>query len=413
MTSWTGCIDRDFEPLLLLPPSHQLFFSLAFLLIWRLWMTVPFDCSPQEYLPTTMSSIGPQLPPHLAKRKRNSEDEADSASVSPPSKTPRGPNAESDSDDDDHGPSAPKSSIGPTMPPPTEQEPVIGPVLPRSVAAGPTLPPTNTDEIALNSEGDDAFDPVPTTGSPVPPTKRVLGPAPPPAPLSTRPATSPNSDSDSDDEYGPALPSASLHGPSRPESYRAQQQVQQPEALKRDNWMLAPPPASTGYQERDPTKLKARKFASGSSATTRPKDGSSGVSSIWTETPEEKARRLADAVLGRGGDAAAADSSKPVKRQEKQQPENDSHIRAFTEQTRGRSLYEAHQAARKAGKATNAGGARKRGGEQDEEDDDPSKRAFDREKDMALGGRITASQRKELLNRASDFGGRFSKGNYL
>lgn len=93
--------------------------------------------------------------------------------------------------------------------------------------------------------------------------------------------------------------------------------------------------------------------------------------------------------------------------------QDESKIRAFTEQTRGKSLYEEHQAAKKKnkGKASTGSGSAKQ--EDDEEDDDPSKRAFDREKDMALSGKMTASQRKELLNRASDFGGRFSKGNYL
>ena len=48
-----------------------------------------------------------------------------------------------------------------------------------------------------------------------------------------------------------------------------------------------------------------------------------------------------------------------------------------------------------------------------EEDDDPSKRAFDWEKDMKVGGQISGSQKKELLNRAANFGGRFQSGKYL
>lgn len=180
--------------------------------------------------------------------------------------------------------------------------------------------------------------------------------------------------------------------------------------------MLLPPTASAGYQERDPTKIKSRKFASGMTATTRPKDGG-GIASIWTETPQEKAKRLADAVLGRApadGDRAGMTTTATTTASGGKSGVSgigsgrDDRIRAFTEQSRGRSLVEEHQAAKKAG-----AGARKGGVEAEEEDDDPSKRAFDREKDMAVGGKITASQRKELLNRASDFGGRFSKGNYL
>lgn len=48
-----------------------------------------------------------------------------------------------------------------------------------------------------------------------------------------------------------------------------------------------------------------------------------------------------------------------------------------------------------------------------EAEDDPSKRAFDREKDMGSGMRIGHSQRQELLNKASNFSSKFSGGSYL
>lgn len=370
-----------------------------------------------------MSSIGPQLPPHLTKRKRSPEDESPD---SPSTKTSK-PNNENEialdgegSDSDDgYGPSAPKAAAtaGP-------QRPSIGPSLPPTAASG-----SNTDEIALNSDSDDddtgPAPPSPKEAAPNPtvqPPRRVMGPAPPPADLASRPTTAPDSDSDSDsdDDYGPALPGAAPSkttgaGPSLPRHAAA---AAAPEKPARDDWMLAPP-EPTGYQERDPTKIKARKFASGAGATSRPSGGGGGgISKIWTETPEEKAKRLADAVLGRGADnEQGASASKGSSRSggggssghggAKEHGHQD-NIRAFTEQTRGKSLYEQHQTAKKAGGGSSGG---KKADE--EEDDDPSKRAFDREKDMGLGMKITASQRKELLNRASDFGGRFQKGNYL
>lgn len=365
-----------------------------------------------------MSSIGPQLPPHLSKRKRSSDDESPD---SPPAKSTRPSNegevthngAESDGDSDDgYGPSAPRATAGPKMPPHKAPTPATT----TKATMGPTMPASsNTDDDDDDDDDDD------TTGpAPLPPPKRIHGPAPPPAPLSERPTpASPSaSSSDSDDDYGPALPTAASRGPigpSLPPSLTTTSAA--PERLQRDDWMLAPPSASGGYQERDPTKIKSRKFASGVTATTRPRDGTGGggISSIWTETPEEKAKRLADAVLGRGSatereqQATSKGGASGVSGiGERRQDEN--KIRAFTEQTRGKSLYEEHQAAKKAGKASAGGGNTK---EEGEEDDDPSKRAFDREKDMALSGKITASQRKDLLNRASDFGGRFSKGNYL
>lgn len=46
-------------------------------------------------------------------------------------------------------------------------------------------------------------------------------------------------------------------------------------------------------------------------------------------------------------------------------------------------------------------------------DDDPSKRAFDREKDMSMGMRINSTQRRDMLNKASGFDSKFSGGSYL
>jgi len=48
-----------------------------------------------------------------------------------------------------------------------------------------------------------------------------------------------------------------------------------------------------------------------------------------------------------------------------------------------------------------------------EAEDDPSKRAFDREKDMGSGMRIGHTQRKEMLNKAAGFTSKFSGGSYL
>jgi hypothetical protein len=160
--------------------------------------------------------------------------------------------------------------------------------------------------------------------------------------------------------------------------------------------MLAPPTASA-YTERDPTRIRARKFTS--NPTGKPAGGG-GVSSIWTETPEEKLRRLQDNVLGRSGSANdAAESSSS--RRSKEEEERNRRIASNIESQRGKSLYAEHQQ------------RKKNAGEKIEEEDDPSKRGFDKEKDMALGGQIGTAQRRELLNKAADFGGRFSKGSFL
>ncbi|KAI1740444.1 hypothetical protein F4680DRAFT_419457 [Xylaria scruposa] len=359
-----------------------------------------------------MASIGPTLPPHLAKRKRTPEDEP--SNDSPPTKIRASESAQTNKDeielesdsDDEYGPSAQKPttrpSIGPSLPP------SIGPTAPTAPASGPSLPHKNTDEVALDSEDGDDVGPAP------PEPKRTHGPAPPPAALSERPSAPADSESDSDDDYGPALPSSTSHQQRQARALEAAEaETATNKAPKRDDWMLAPPSAG-GYRAADPTKLKARRFNSGPRANA---SGSGGgeISSIWTETPEEKRKRLENAVLGRDTGTGPTPTSKSAhpKPATKEDAEQAARIQNFTEATRGRSLYEEHQAARAQG---SAGSSRSAGGKKswvDEEDDDPSKRAFDKEKDMKLGGRIGASQRRELLNKAADFGGRFAKGKYL
>ncbi|KAK4177729.1 hypothetical protein QBC36DRAFT_326321 [Triangularia setosa] len=372
-----------------------------------------------------MSSIGPQLPPHLQKRKRTPED--DELPGYPPPKVSRRDNDDEippdDNSDDGFGPSAPaptRPSIGPSLPPasatssnpsnPTIAKPSTGPSRP---PVGPARPPSNDDEIALDDSDSDSPGPAlppsskPTTKPPSPP-RRVFGPARPPAPLSERPTTNPDSDSDSDD-YGPALPGSAHSGPKTHEPFLPPQYTE-PEAPKRDSWMIAPP-TETSNRAPDPTKLKARKFNTGPRAATESKSSSGGVSSIWTETPEEKRRRLANAVLGREDPNNNQASSRSQIGQSfpapsKRTAEDEAKIKAYTEQTRGKSLVEQHQA-RKAERKTK--GTRK----EDEEEDDPSKRAFSWEKDMKVGGVVSGKQKREMLNKAANFGGKFHKGSYL
>lgn len=312
--------------------------------------------------------------------------------------------SDSDSASASHGPSLPPGKS--KTPTPVKQPPI-----------GPSLPPQthNEDEIALNDsdEGDDIGPPPPqgqqqrSMGPPLPPpeAKRVLGPAAPPAAdLSQRPISPNDSDSESDSDYGPALPTTAEA--ERASRGRPADPSIGPEApagpLRRDDWMIVPPPAG-GQRPTDPTKLRARKFASGpaSSASARGEIGS-----MWTETAEEKRKRLADAVLGRGPDPTVASGPVATASRDKAAEERDAKIRANAEATRGKSLYEEHQAVIRKGRATGASGPV-------EEEDDPSKRAFDREKDMGLGSKITNSQRQQLLKRAANFGGRFQKGGYL
>lgn len=291
-----------------------------------------------------------------------------------------------------------------------------------------------------------------------------MGPAPPPAALSERPSEDPASDSDNgygprreeeqdvsgsddddeDDDYGPA-PADSKAARRNQERHVSQRHIhaagiaastaavrfirQEHDAAfaeqeaaaaaaanksKRDEWMVVPPPPMTGPGDADPTKIRARGFATGRAAAAAASSvhPSSGLGSMWTETALQRAERVlsrgaADFADNPGGGGGGGGSRSGRRHQQGEGEEaRETAIRLYTEQTRGKSMYEEHQAALKEGKKPVAGAKK-------EEEDDPSKRAFDREKDMAVGGRITQAQRRDLMKQAADFGGRFQKGKYL
>lgn len=113
-------------------------------------------------------------------------------------------------------------------------------------------------------------------------------------------------------------------------------------------------------------------------------------------------KAMHDTVLGRGGAQPGAGSGGSSDRRKTEEDAKAEQIRANLEAARGPSLYAEHQR-REGGK----------GGRIEAEEDDPSKRAFDWGKDMSSGSKIGTAQRRELMNKAADFGGRFSKGKYL
>ena len=141
--------------------------------------------------------------------------------------------------------------------------------------------------------------------------RRVIGPTlPPPAHSPGSKASSAESETDSDDDFGPSMPPP--HGVSG-------QQIQQPtpdpssaasnyekKESQRDQWMLHPPEQSDWATKIDPTQLRNRKFQTGKSART---SATKQADSSWVETPEERMRRLGDEVMGVGGHSRS--SSKP------------------------------------------------------------------------------------------------------
>ena len=234
--------------------------------------------------------------------------------------------------------------------------------------------------------------------------RRRIGPALPPADLSERPTTppspSPSASSDGSD-FGPSLPPAPGSHGAIVEAEKRQEREKQAaarEAAKkpqREEWMIVPPKQDDWSSRVDPTKLRNRKFNTGKGAKA-PVSNSGGDNAVWTETPEQKRQRLEDEVLGVKKPAQLGREDKRSAKEEAEKRATDDRIREYTEKNRGQSLYSEHK--KQVPK---------------EKDDDPSKRAFDREKDMALGGKLGEAKKREMVKRAGDFGSRFEKGSYL
>ena len=310
-----------------------------------------------------MPSIGPTLPPHLAKRSR---DEDDDRASSPDSSDKR------------------RRVAGPA-PPPSASSPR------RNI--GPSLPPESRSR--SSGEDSDVGPALPKASKPA----RVAGPTPPPAPLDERPPNPPEDDSDSsDDDFGPAPPPANANissyehdQPGKSAFDTDPDYTEAPKKAQRDDWMTMPPTQDDLAARMDPTKMRARKFNTGKSA-----GGGGGMSSAWTETPEQKLKRLQDEAMGI---TTPSNSTAPVQdsKKSKEEERRERKMREKIDAARGKSLVEQH-----AEKGTGK-----------EKEDDPSKRAFDYEKDMAVIGTANNKQRRELLSKSKGFSDRFSSGRFL
>lgn len=261
-------------------------------------------------------------------------------------------------------------------------------------AVGPTLPPgvaekRKREESDVSNAGDDGRDESPDSSK----KPRVIGPAMPPAPLDERPAGSPphtkddaSDDESSDDDFGPALPTAA-DATKKPSTLPAPTTAAP--ALQRDEWMTIAPKNGDWTSKVDPTQLKARKFNTGKGA--KNSAVSSGPDDAWHETPEQKQARLQRELMGVKNKITAGPT--PPTRSEGSATAE--HLKSYNA-VRGLSLMDSHQKKHDR-----------------EEDDDPSKRAFDREKDIAGGLQMNATQRRDMMKKASDFSTRFSSSKYL
>lgn len=197
---------------------------------------------------------------------------------------------------------------------------------------GPELPPHLLAKRKRQAEGEEAgVAPSPkSTQDAADPTKyndadsaekrrRLVGPTLPSAPLNERPlddptasqAADPDESSGDEDDFGPALPSvASAPRNTHEEAQRDAAPFDSADnaKAKRDEWMMLPPTADGLASRLDPTRLRPRKFNTGKGA--RGPNHVDNDSTVWTETPEQKRKRLEDEVMGiarpaskTGGDA--------------------------------------------------------------------------------------------------------------
>jgi hypothetical protein len=262
---------------------------------------------------------------------------------------------------------------------------------------GPDLPPDYSEK-RKRSAGDDATS---ESDSSIEPSKRprVIGPSLAPVPLDDEPSAmsskSSHDESDQDDtsseddDFGPAPPTATAEVKKSAPVAAPSKSVST--AMQRDEWMTMAPSSGDWSSRIDPTQLKARKFNSGKGV--KAPSAGAGASDAWHETPEQKQARLQRELMGIKDSAVATGNTKS------QAVETDAatakRLKDYSA-ARGPSLYATHQ-----------------GKFDKKEEDDPSKRAFDREKDIGGGLQVNGTQRREMMKKASEFGSRFSSAKYL
>lgn len=305
--------------------------------------------------------IGPTLPPHIQRPKDEEED--------------NGEIPLDDSSSDDEGP-----SVGPAV-------------------AGPQLPPRSPENERKRKR--DQNDEPEALGPSSP--KGSIGPSIGPSLPSATSATPPAEDSDSDDEIGPSI--SAMMTPAEAAEYDRQQAIERlsrgpqsstadtskrPEPkLQRDSWMLAPTSRQDWMNTLDASKFKARTFNQSKSGMNQ---GNADHTS-WTETPQERAQRIEDEAAGRRPKPSELKEEDEIERE--QRKERDRRIKEYNERTRGPSLMERHTAVKNT------------------EEDDPSKRAFDWQKDIAGGKTLGFKERNKMIERAKNLDSKYSGGHYL
>lgn len=230
-----------------------------------------------------MSTVGPQLPPHLQAKRKRGEDEDQNPSQTPPKRA--------------------RTSSTSSSPEPQSRR-VLGPSAPPAPLS--ELPPSNPDS---DSSSDDDF-----------------GPSLPPAPGSSSHHAEVKRQRD------------------EKEAFAAREASKKPE---RPEWMLVPPSQSDWSTRVDPTKLRNRKFNTGKGSKAPPSGpgAGGGENALWTETPEQKRQRLEDEVMGVKKPAQLGPEEKRDVRKEEEARETKKRIEEYDRRNRNESLYSEHKKA--------------------------------------------------------------------
>ncbi|ODO01695.1 hypothetical protein I350_06521 [Cryptococcus amylolentus CBS 6273] len=298
--------------------------------------------------------IGPTLPPHLAHLVRNR-----SSSASPPPEGPAPPQPADDDEEDDYLPALPPH-LQNRQSNPRPAGPSLGPTFPTS---GPSRPPAAPAAGPSFEEEDDDSD------------DEIVGPVPVPSAYA---------DDDPDAGVREFL--------EREERMRKDAEERaKPKVMKREEWMLVPP-SSGSLSNIDPLRKRPSTFS-------RNTEEKHIDSSVWTETPAEKAQRIADEVAGvkrkkdKAGDRIMTAEEEESERKRKRR---DEEIKGeLGKYTRGPSLLDQHTS-KLAKKGKN-------------EDDAPA--IWDHARDMGITGRLmTDQERSKKINDARGLGDRFGHG---
>ncbi|KIR58544.1 hypothetical protein I314_05792 [Cryptococcus bacillisporus CA1873] len=322
--------------------------------------------------------IGPALPPHLAHLAAASS-RSPSASPPPGPSVPAGPAVlvDKEEEEEEYVPALPphllaarkarasssgveKKAASPSIG--TSVGPSVGTTLPAAGLSRPSSVPSPSFPEDYDSDDE------------------VIGPVP-----------VPTAGGEEDDDEAQAAVREFLE---REERRRKQaEEKDKPKALQREEWMLVPP-SSGVLSNVDPLKKRATTF---SRSTAQPETDSS----VWTETPAEKAQRIADEVAGvkrkkdKAGDRILTfEEEEEDRRKRRRDMEIKQELHKYN---RGPSLLNQH--ADKLAKKKQNG----------EDDDAPA--IWDHDRDMGVTGRLlTDQERSRKIKEARGLGDRFGHG---